>query len=1161
MRSDALPGLEVIAEVGRGAETVVYRVRRHDEDYALKLLTRAPADPEAALTAVRREAALLGCVGHPLLPRIFEVGQVDGRPYLVMEFIDGSPLSAALRTGPLDEATALRLAIDIVDPLTAAHRAGLVHRDVKPDNIIVGPDGGARLIDFGMVARGGARGSAGDDPVVAGTLLYSAPEQTGMLKCSVDGRSDLYALGVLLFECVTGQVPYWSPDVGELIRLHATAPVPDPRAIRPELTPTLAAIIGKLMAKDPDDRYVNGECLLADLRRLAAEPGTVFEIGTGRGVRPVVPTLLVSRETEVTKLATRWLSARDGLGGAALIEGPAGVGKSRLVRELTGVVATDGDLVLYGKCVPDDPVPLGPLRTAVERYLRTVDQLPSAERDLAIARVRRAAGQGGPLLRALSPMLATLVQAPDLGETNRHEQFTNAVAAFLVDLAREWGAAVLHFDDVQWLDGATRRVLQQVATRLPEAPLLVIATGRDDEEHVPALARFRADIGPPLDTRLPLGPLDDDAVADLIALHLGGVELPHAVWGELIARVGGNPFTVVEYVRAVIDAGLISPSWDGWHLDLAGLDRLELSDDALDLVRQRIDGLGTQTRRLLTAAAATGRRFRADLVAKVSDIKPSQGRAALAEAEARRLVATSGGGAYTFLHDRVQEALLAGLAPAALRRLHQRIAEVLEATGLADPRYVYATARHYALGEADRTPEKVYASGWAAGRLALTEHAPAEALAFLEMAAAAARTAGLKMESGFHLVLGMSCARTGRFAEALDHLDRALREEPDLLRRAAVRTQIAWVHVSAWDPGRAFESACNGLEELGRPLPRGRLALVLTTLASFVAGLAIGITRIGFGRARDEARERHRLEAALYEVGGYASTMRMRLRMRAIMSFRSLYVINRLGPCAEYVRAMAGFGVSAEVSGQRRLSRRIFRRAAGVAADIGDPVLVAHVEWERGAALYVKGSDDGQAWIRALLDHERWLELGDYLTAVAGICVHLLQIGRTREAQAWYERGRARLGVGAEAEGAALAAIGAVIPAQFGQSDQAATRIEALRRYLSVNPDNLSQVINLFLTRILVQVEQDDLGEPFDQVIAEFDAFGLKPRTLLLGQRPYYVYQALGRLGQCHRAAREQRAGYRHAAEGAVALLGRAAGNSTLRAYYRVTRADLAVLG
>src|SRR5205823_9757143 len=118
------PDLEVISELGRGAETVVYRVRRQGADYALKLLTRVDGDAARALTAVRREAALLGCVGHPLLPRIFEVGQIAAGPYLVLEYIDGCPLSETLRIGRLDEERALQLAVDVVGPLAAAHRAG-----------------------------------------------------------------------------------------------------------------------------------------------------------------------------------------------------------------------------------------------------------------------------------------------------------------------------------------------------------------------------------------------------------------------------------------------------------------------------------------------------------------------------------------------------------------------------------------------------------------------------------------------------------------------------------------------------------------------------------------------------------------------------------------------------------------------------------------------------------------------------------------------------------------------------------------------------------------------------------------------------------------------------------------------------------------------------
>ncbi len=1155
MAPGAFADLEVISQLGRGTETIVYRVRRHGDEYALKVLPTA--DAGRALTAVRREAALLGCVGHPLLPRIFEVGRTAVGPYLILEYIDGAALSQALRHGPLDERTVIRLAIDLVGPLTAAHGAGLVHRDVKPDNVIMEPTGTARLIDFGLAARGGAL-----DERVAGTPLYSAPEQTGMLKRPVDGRSDLYALGVLLYECVTGQVPYQADDAGELIRRHATAPIPDARARRRDLSPTLAAIIATLMAKDPDDRYQSGDSLLTDLHRLAAQPGAVFRVATDRrGVQPMGPHSLVGRDQEVITLGNRWLRARDGAGGAVIVEGPSGAGKTRLVRELTNAVASDGDLVLYGKCLPDDPVPLAPLRAAVERYLRTVQRLPPAERDDAVQRVRRAAGRGGPLLRTLSPLLADLVRAPEIGELNRDQQFTNAVAAFLVGLADEFQAAVLHIDDVQWLDGPTRRVLQRLTSRLTGTPLLVIATSRDDAGNVAALDRFGADMDATLDTRIRLGPLDRDAVAWLVTEHLGAVRLPAAQVEELAVRAGDNPFTVGEYVRAVFDAGLIAPSWDGWQLDLAGLDRLDLSGDAVDLVLQRIDGLGAESRHLLAAAAAGGRWFPTELVARVCGVDPRHAQAVFAEAESRRLVAAAGPQGYRFLHDRIREALLLGLDAAARRRLHQRIAEVLDVVVPDDPSFVYATARHYALGETGHRPHRVYLSGFAAGRLALAEHAPAEAHDFLEVAARAAQAAQLTPQPAFFVALGASCARTGRFAEALQHLDQALRGEPDGLRRADILAQVAQVHHSSWSPDRTFDAVRRGLAELGTPLPGGRLALVLSTVAYVVVGLFIGRTRLGFGAARGRRRERYRLQAVLYDAGASASTMLMHRGMRAVMSLRALHAINRLGPSREYARHMSGLALIADVAGRPGLATRLHDRAAAVAAEIGDPELVGYLEWKRGAGIHLGGRDDGgEVWARALVEHERWLGVGDYLTGVSTICVQLFQRGRTADAEAWLLRGKSRLGPGAEAEGAAIGAVAAAVAALRGRTDEAAGHIEALRRFLRAYPDNPMQLINLYGARMIALVEQDQLGAPFEQLTTEFAALGRAPTSLLPGQRVYHVYEALGRLARCHRAGPPNRAAHLAAAREAVGRLAKMADTKPLRAFHRVTRADLEVL-
>ncbi|NJC72410.1 diguanylate cyclase [Planosporangium thailandense] len=1155
--TDVLPGVEVVGELGRGAETIVYRVRRLGVDYALKLLTSSTVDVDRALAALRREAALLACVDHPLLPRIFDVGRVDAGPYLLLELIEGGPLTQALRDGGLDEARTLRLATDLAGPLAAVHRAGLVHRDVKPDNILLGADGTARLIDFGLAARGGM-----PDDAVAGTLVYTAPEQTGMLKRPVDGRSDLYALGAVLYECLTGVPPYQADDAGDLIRLHATAPVPDVRTVRPDVSPTFAAIIAKLLAKDPDDRYAGGEHLLADLERLRAEPDAVFPPGaTGSGGPADGEDRLVGQARELQQLTTRWHRARAGRGGVALVEGQPGAGKTRLVRELSRTVRSHGQVVLQGRCVPDDPVPLAPLRAAIEQYLRTVDQLPPAERAAEHRRIRRAVGPAGGLLRALSPMLAALVSAPELGDDDRAEQFTNAAAAFLVDLAETAGGAVLHLDDVQWLDAPSRRVLQQLAVRLSEVPLLVVATARDDVDSEPAVGSFRTEMGEAVDLHLRLGPLDDQAVAELVMLQLGSMRLSAEVTRQLLARVGDNPLAVVEYMRAVIDAGLMSPSWDGWQLDLPALDRLELPGDALDLVLKRIDGLGAESRRLLAAGAALGTRFSADLVARVCDVHADRALDALAEAEGRRLLTAADGG-YVFLHNRIREALLAELSSGETRRLHQRIAEALDGGGADDPEHVYATARHYARGEADRTPERVFATSLAAGRLALADHAPAEALAFLEAAAAAAAKAGITPDADFHRALGVACSRSGRFVEALEHLDRALRQEPTRLRRADIRLETARVHTAAWDPERAWDTVCQALAELGTPVPRRRFAMVLTALAWFVAGLAVGVTRIGFGGATGERRERYRVQAMLYDLGAYASTVSRRVSRRVLVSLRAHYVVNRLGRGAEYTRHVAGFGLVAAVAGRPRLARRIFDRAAATAAAIGDPTLVADVEWKRGVGAAMGGADNGELWQRALTDHERWLELGDYLTGVSAVCLRLVLQGRARDAERWYDRGAVRLASGVKTEGATLGTVAAVVPALLGRPEEAEAAAETLRGLVRANPGNRSLAVQLLSVELFNAVERGDLGASFEDVARRFADLRLKPRQLLTEQRTIYVDLAMGRLAQCREGIADpaERARQLAAAERAVKELARAAGDRILRAYVRVARAELDVL-
>ena len=761
-----LPALDVLEEIGRGATSVVYRARRGDRDVAVKVQRRDPTGDAAA--RFRREAAVLALVQHPALPIILEVGEADGAAYLVTEYLHGESLAAVLARGPLSPPEAVRLAKTLGGALGELHRHGLVHRDVKPENALLDDLGEAKLIDFGFAAHAAPpaseqHGRAG----VAGTLLYSAPEQTGLLNRPVDGRSDLYALGAVLFECVTGRPPFLAADAGGVLQQHATQRAPAARSLNAAVTPALAAVIAKLLEKDPDDRYQTGAGLVADLEQIealdaAAAAGQELVLGQrdrAAGAFDELP--LMGRSGELARLEEQWQSAVRGRGRAVLVAGAAGTGKSRLVWELLRRVREERATVLAGKCAESDPLPFAPLRAAVEGWLRQLQQLPRSRRAEGEARVTALAGEDVPLLRQLSPRLAAVLPASDaaIDQPPAPHQFHEALAEFLFRLLGDapYGAA-LFLDDVQWLDEGSLSVLRLLVPRLDASRLLLVCAQRTVEGGGPArraAAPRIADVLGGAATRLPIGPLSEGAVLRLVETYLGGQRAQTEIAQQIAQRCEGNALAVGEYLRALLERGVLRPSWGSWEVDYDLLDQVPLPGNLADLVVARVAGLEPETRAVLTAAAALGSRFTLDHLPAICGCTMDAVHAAVASATAAHLIERRSAGTYVFIHDRVQEALLADLDVPARRRLHQRIAEALdrvqaalapqglpkckvqsewagtqgsaEAGTEADPTLVYALARHYALGEVERNPARVYRANVAAGDAAAAAYADDDA--------------------------------------------------------------------------------------------------------------------------------------------------------------------------------------------------------------------------------------------------------------------------------------------------------------------------------------------------------------------------------------------------------------------------------------------------
>jgi diguanylate cyclase (GGDEF)-like protein len=1130
-----LTGLEVVDELGRGAFTMVHRARRGDRWYAVKRpLADASAYPEIR-TEFSREAALLACIDDPGVVRVHAVGELDGVPALILDHLVGGSLADQLAGGMLAEEWVVAMAARLARGLAAAHRLGLVHRDIKPGNIMVGPDQPATLIDFGLAQVGAERG---DTDEAVGTFLYSSPEQSGMLKRPVDGRSDLYSLGVVLYECLAGRLPFEADDVGELLRLHLAAPVPDLAELRPGIDPALLAVVNRLLAKDPDDRYPDAATLLADLRGC---PG-----GEAAGQGAVTGWPLRGRAEEAARLSRRWELAREGQGGIAVIRGAAGSGRTRLAEEVAAEASAAGLPVFWATCRPDDASPLAAAREAVAAWQAGVRRLTPDQRETVDRHVAEAVAAAGPglLARLFGDLLPAVSGEPAPGGD---EHVLGAGAVFLGELATRSGGLLLVVDDAQHLDSGTRQLIEKLAAELAGLPGLILFTVPDGADD-PAAG---------LDTvghlEVTCAPLPAPAVADVIASRLPGAEVPVDLVRHVTARTDGTPLAVVSYLLRLLDAGLLSPFWGTWRLDQRGADALPPAADVRDLIAARLTGLPDETLDCLTVAAVAGIRFRPETLFVLGE--PDRVLGTLATAADRHVLEPRPGGWYAFVHPQLRDVLLDRVGETDLRRMHAELARALERLpeDLRDDGHAYAVARHHRQAGDAASPEDRRRSAATAGRRALADQAPAEAIEYLTEAVAGDPAP----DSGLLHALALAYLAGGRLEDADTVLDRALAVEPDRLRRARLLTTRIEIYHTVWDDERALGTARTALAELRRPVPGAGLFALIQTLFIAMAGAFVRRTRWGYGTASGRDRETQAALAAVLDGGAYAAAVGLRLKEAGIFALRAMYAVNRLGPCPEYVRVYGVIGYVTAVIKLRGTSDRCLRRAAGVAEELGDPALGAYVEWLQGAAQLLSGADDGTAWERTTTRNARWYVPAQLIPGYATLGLRYLLRGYVEEAAREYERGMQRLNDQQGLLGTSFGMLSVMVPAGQSRFGEAAAALKRLREAFPPGTGTRVQRANMLTAAACVLIEQGEVGEQLEGVFTEFKELKLRKSELMPQHRWIYVYEAHARLIQFRYASDADRPARLEVARKAIKALGRVGGTPLLRCVYLTTKASL----
>src|SRR5580658_6836057 len=688
----------VLEPIHDGTEFTLYRTRRRGNP--MPLLAVAPTidpPPPQSLRRLEHEYSLAAELEPTWAAKPLALTRQEGRTILVLADPGGEPLDLILdrdRERPRDLGGLLRVAIGLASTLGHAHERGLIHKDVKPENVIVDDAERVWLTGFGIASRLPRERQAPAPPeVISGTLAYMSPEQTGRMNRSVDTRSDLYSLGVTLYQMLTGVLPFAGADPLEWVHCHiARQPVaPADRRAVPE---PLSAIVMRLLAKSAEDRYQTAAGLEADLRRCLVQwqsHGRIdpFPLGTDDlSDRLLIPEKLYGREREVDVLLAAFdRVVAQGTAELVLVTGYSGVGKSSVVNDLHKVLVPPRGLFAAGKFDQyKRDVPYATLAQAFQILVRQILVKSEAEVDPWRRALLEALGPNGQLMVDLIPELEFVIgKQPTVAELPPQEargRFQLVFRRFLSAFARPEHPLALFLDDLQWLDPATLELLERLITDPDVRHVLWIGAYRDNEvssSHplMRTLAAIR-EAGARAE-EIVLAPLGLDDVERLVSdtLHCS----PDSA-GPLALLVhektGGNPFFAIQLLTTLVEEGLIRFDRDAaaWTWDLDRIRAKGYFGNVVGLMLGKLKRLPRHTQTALQQLASLGNVAEITLLSLVFEQSEEEIHAPLWDAVRAGLILRLEG-SYAFLHDRIQEAAYALIPESERAEVHLRIGRLL----------------------------------------------------------------------------------------------------------------------------------------------------------------------------------------------------------------------------------------------------------------------------------------------------------------------------------------------------------------------------------------------------------------------------------------------------------------------------------------------------
>jgi PAS domain S-box-containing protein len=809
----------------------------------LAVLPAAEHPTPATLDRLLREYGLKDELKGAWAVRPLELVRERGRIMLLLEDTGSEPLDRLLGA-PMEVQSFLRLAIAVAAALTHVHRRGLVHKDIKPAHILVNrATAEVKLTGFGIASRLPRERQAPAPPEsIAGTLAYMAPEQTGRMNRSIDARSDLYALGVTLYQMITGTLPFAGADPMEWVHCHiARKPAPPIERV-PTVPAALSALILKLLAKTAEERYQTAAGLELDLRRCLAAweaQHSIDAFALGQQDTPdrlLIPEKLYGREREVqTLLAVFERVVTSGKPELVLVSGYSGIGKSAVVNELHKALVPPRGLFASGKFDQyKRDIPYATVAQAFQSLIRLL--LGKSDTELAGWRdaLREALGPNGRLMIDLVPELKPLIgeqpPVPELPAQQAQSRLQLVFRRFLGVFARPEHPLVLFLDDLQWLDAATLDMLADLLTQGDVQQLLVIGAYRDNEvdsahpliRKLDAIRKAGASV-----QEISLAPLAREDLGRLIADTLSCAPRHAAPLARLVhEKSGGNPFFAIQFISALAEEGLLHFDHDAalWRWTLDRIHAKGYTDNVADLMVGKLARLPVETQAALQQLACLGNVAEMTTLSIVLGKSNEDVRSDLWEALRLELVERLEG-SYKFVHDRVQEAAYSLIPERSRAEAHLRIGRLLLAHTPAETReeaifeIVNQLNRGAALIASQGERDQLAQLNLIAGQRARATTAYVSALTYFT--AGAALLSEDSWERRHELTFGLALRRgeceflTGALAQAEQRLEALSSRAANTVERATVACLRVDLYTTLDQGSRAITVGLDYLRHLG----------------------------------------------------------------------------------------------------------------------------------------------------------------------------------------------------------------------------------------------------------------------------------------------------------------------------------------------------------